>query len=470
MTNVPKFATAQEARADIVADKCVVLINQELGQGFLAMGAGFANEKNIAFAMKHSGGILYAPMTAQKARELGLRFASNDAALAKEKSSLCTPVDALGVKTGISAHDRAATFHALVDPSSKPCDFRRPGHVFPIVAQFRGNQQHFGYAEAAVSLCKQAGIGSPVAVLGHLVDEETGSMMTLDACFKFSISHSLKIVSVQQLAVSIHDGSGITLNGVTSTLDCGVDQVAQCKLPIRLRGRDLGQWTMTVFFSHFDAHNHVVLHFGDVSTSDPVLTRIHSECFTGDILGSQRCDCGEQLAKSLQIIANVGRGMLIYHTGHEGRGIGLANKIRAYHLQQTEGMDTYESNRALGFPDDLRSYDTALAILEALGIRRIQMLTNNPMKASSFQHLIDSIVPIDGAVNTHNRSYLEAKRRKARAIASELSAEAVKTLQATLSSTVEALMDSNNNDEAKKAVSVEGHRSRQQSISAEIAA
>ncbi|KAH7712808.1 3,4dihydroxy-2-butanone-4-phosphate synthase [Aphelenchoides avenae] len=411
------------------------------------MAASSARDKTVAFAMKHSDGILYAAMTAQRARELGLRFTSSDAPPGKEKSPLCTPVDVVGTESGISAHDRAATFHALGHPSSKPCDFRRPGHVFPILAQHHRNYRQFGHAEAAVSLCKQAGLELPVAVLGRLVDEETGSPMTLDGCFGFSISRSLKIVSIQQLAASSCDDGGTIPNEAASTRDCGVDQVAQCKLPIRLLGCDLGQWTMTVFFSHFDAHNHVVLHFGDVSTSDPVLTRIHSECFTGDIFGSQRCDCGEQLAKSLQIIAEAGRGMIVYHTGHEGRGIGLANKIRAYHLQQIHGMDTYESNRALGFPDDLRSYDTALAILEALGIHRIRMLTNNPTKASAFRHLIDSIVPIEGAINAHNRCYLEAKCRKARATACELSSEAVETLQATLSSTMEALIDVNNNPE-----------------------
>ncbi|KAH7718681.1 3,4dihydroxy-2-butanone-4-phosphate synthase [Aphelenchoides avenae] len=411
------------------------------------MAASIARDKTVAFAMKHSGGILYAALTAQRARELGLRFTSSDAPPGKEKLSLCTPVDVVGTESGISAHDRAATFHALGHPSSKPCDFRRPGHVFSILAQHHGNDRQFGHAEAAVSLCKQAGLELPVGVLGRLVDEETGSPMTLDGCFGFSISHSLKTVSIQQLAASICDDGGTIPNEAASTRDCGVDQVAQCKLPIRLLGCDLGQWTMTVFFSHFDAHHHVVLHFGDVSTSNPVLTRIHSECFTGDILGSQRCDCGEQLAKSLQIIADAGSGMIIYHAGHEGRGIGLANKIRAYHLQQTHGMDTYESNRALGFPDDLRRYDTALAILEALGIHRIRMLTNNPTKASAFRHLIESIVPIEGAVNAHNRCYLEAKCRKARAIASELSTDAVKTLQATLSSTMEALIDVNNNPE-----------------------
>jgi 3,4-dihydroxy 2-butanone 4-phosphate synthase/GTP cyclohydrolase II len=301
----------------------------------------------------------------------------------------------------------------LADSKFKASHFRKPGHVFPLIAKPGGVWERRGHTEAAVDLCRLSGCNS-VGIIGELVNKD-GSMKRLNDCITFGAKYNLRIITIEQLlAYRIAKEPNLSSVASKNLPVKGVDLVAQCELPIRLHGRDLGPFTLKCFYSHFDGRHHVALERGDITREpyDPVLVRVHSECFTGDILGSQRCDCGEQLAKSLELIADRGRGVLVYNVGHEGRGIGLANKILAYHLQQNKQMDTYAANQALGFQDDLRNYDTAKAIIRALGIEKVQLLTSNTTKASAFGDLVSSTVPLEGTSNPHNESYLIAKRKK----------------------------------------------------------
>jgi 3,4-dihydroxy 2-butanone 4-phosphate synthase/GTP cyclohydrolase II len=369
-------------------------------------------------------------------------------------------VDSVETSTGVSACDRAVTFKQLADFKHKAAQFSRPGHIFPLIAKPGGVIERQGHTEAAVDLCKLAGV-SPVGLIGEIVNKD-GSMKRLDDCFIFAEKYGLKVITVEAMISYIRElanreetdeerktyfGDRVPFENNESSPK-SVDLIAQCELPVALHGNDLGTWTMKCFYSHFDGRYHVSLECGDLTREpyDPVLTRVHSECFTGDILGSRRCDCGEQLEKSLVLIRARGRGVLIYNVGHEGRGIGLANKIQAYHLQQSRGMNTYEANHALGFTDDLRQYNTAKNILKKLGIQKIQLLTTNGAKIDAFEGMVSSVIGLDGTPNEHNKSYLNAKKQK-QAQEFDPSRVSVKTLPSCASSVGKP-------DESEKSASV----------------
>jgi 3,4-dihydroxy 2-butanone 4-phosphate synthase/GTP cyclohydrolase II len=410
------FASIAEALEDIKKGGVVIVMDDEdrENEGDLIMAAEFATAEKMAFFVNYTTGILCAPLTAARASALQLPVMTRSNT-DPNGTAFTVSTDALSAGTGVSAADRTLTFRALADPTQNASHFRRPGHIFPLIAKPGGVRERRGHTEASVDLCRLAGL-QPVGVIGELVNKD-GSMKRLGDCIPFAAKHGLKIITIEQLlAYRIATETTVTntLAGVQESKISGVDLVAQCELPIRLQGRDLGPFTLKCFYSHHDGLHHVVLERGDITREpyDPVLVRVHSECFTGDILGSQRCDCGEQLVKSLELIAERGRGVLIYNVGHEGRGIGLANKILAYHLQQTKQMDTYAANQALGFSDDLRRYDTAVAILSALKIEKVSLITSNTTKMSAFGDLIVSTVPLEGTVNAHNSAYLDAKRKK----------------------------------------------------------
>lgn len=407
------FSSIEDALADIKRGGIVIVMDDEdrENEGDLIMAAEFATADKMAFFVNYTTGILCAPLTAQRATELQLpvMVRSNTD---PNGTAFTISTDALAAGTGVSASDRALTFNQLSNPEFKASHFRRPGHIFPLIARPGGVAERRGHTEAAVDLCRLAGL-QPVGVIGEMVNVD-GTMKRLGDCIPFAQEHGLKIITIEQLlAYRIAKEHDLANFSPSKTVQ-GVDLVAQCELPIRLQGHDLGPWTLKCFYSHFDGLHHIALERGDITREpyDPVLTRVHSECFTGDILGSQRCDCGEQLAKSLEMIAERGRGVLIYNVGHEGRGIGLANKILAYHLQQSKKMDTYAANQALGFSDDLRRYDSAIAILQALKIEKVQLITSNSTKVLALGDLVVSSLPLEGTVNRHNQSYLDAKRKK----------------------------------------------------------
>jgi len=416
------FSTIPEAIADIRNGQFVIVMDDESreNEGDLIMAAEFADEKKLAFCVNYTTGILCAPMLAARAAELKLPIMVQNST-DPNQTAFTVSTDHISTSTGVSAADRAATFVKLADPSQKAEHFRRPGHIFPLIARPKGVLERRGHTEAAVDLCRLAGV-QPIGLIGELVNKD-GSMKRLHDCVAFAQKYALKIITIEQLIAHLEWED--SLNYINSDVQdlVGVTLVSQCELPLKLRGRDLGFWTAKCFYSHFDGKQHIVVvktpkgvHDGSPSSDfprdEPVLTRIHSECFTGDVLGSQRCDCGDQLFAALSMIAERNRGVVIYNAGHEGRGIGLANKIMAYHLQQQKNLDTYAANSELGFAEDYRKYDTARAIIKALGISKIDLLTTNGHKIDALQDVVHTSIPLEVSPNEHNHRYLEVKRRK----------------------------------------------------------
>ena len=299
-----------------------------------------------------------------------------------------------GTTTGISAHDRAATIRALVDPSTRAEDFARPGHVFPLVAKPGGVLRRAGHTEASVDLARLAGL-SPVGVLCEVLDDD-GSMARLPRLLQIAKELDLKIVTIADLIA------------YRRRHDRLVERIESIRFPT-----EFGEFTLHLYRSLASGHNHIALVKGTIARDQPVLVRVHSQCFTGDVLGSLRCDCGPQLHQAMTQIEEAGCGVLLY-MNQEGRGIGLENKIRAYALQDA-GHDTVEANEALGFPPDLRDYGVGAQILGDLGVGKIRLLTNNPKKVVGLSaHGLEVVdrVPIEIAANDDNRRYLAAKRDK----------------------------------------------------------
>jgi 3,4-dihydroxy 2-butanone 4-phosphate synthase/GTP cyclohydrolase II len=299
-----------------------------------------------------------------------------------------------GVTTGISAADRARTVQVLIDPKSRPEDLVMPGHIFPLRARDGGVLVRAGQTEATVDLCKLAGL-YPGGVLCEIMNND-GTMSRLPQLRRFAKRHNLKIISVTQL---------IQYRMHKEKL---VRRVAETKLPT-----EYGEWRCVAYRALTDPDEHVALVYGEVDGGEPTLVRVHSQCVTGDVFGSQRCDCGEQLHMAMKMISEAGRGVIVYMR-QEGRGIGLHNKIRAYHLQDG-GMDTVEANEALGFPADRRDYGIGMQILVDLGLKHLRLLTNNPTKRAGLEGYgleVVERVPIMSQPNEHNLRYLETKRKK----------------------------------------------------------
>lgn len=406
------WATIPQALEEIKNGGIVIVMDDEdrENEGDLIMAADKATPEKIAFFVNYTTGILCAPMPASRAAELQLPLMVNEST-DPNKTAYTISTDALDAGTGVSAADRCMTFNYLANPSFKAKAFRRPGHIFPLIAKPNGVWERRGHTEAATDLCKLAGV-SPVGVIGELVNKD-GSMKRLPDCVIFAKKYNLKIINIEQI-LAYRFATEPSLSNLVVPPVKGIDFIASCELPIRLNGDELGPFTLRCFYSHFDGRHHISLERGDITREpyDPVLTRVHSECFTGDCLGSQRCDCGEQLYKSLKKIAERGRGVLVYVVGHEGRGIGLARKIFAYHLQQTKNLDTYKANEALGLENDYRRYDTPRAILTALGVKKIKLLTNNQEKASAFGDFLADVEILKCVPNKHNAPYLNAKQAK----------------------------------------------------------
>jgi 3,4-dihydroxy 2-butanone 4-phosphate synthase/GTP cyclohydrolase II len=390
------FSKVEEAIEAIARLGMVVVVDDEdrENEGDLVMAAEAATPETIAFYLAHTSGVICVPLTPQRADDLGLPLMVSENT-ESQRTAFTVSVDARGTTTtGISAADRAATIRALVDPATGPSDLNRPGHIFPLRYRTGGVLKRGGHTEATVDLARAAGL-TPAGVLCEIVSEDKSSMARLDELERFARSHGLPLISIADL---------IRWRRRTEKL---VRQVAEARIPT-----SAGDWRAVVYESVLDGDQHLALVKGEVGPD--LLVRVHSECLTGDVFGSMRCDCGPQLRTAMERIEQEGRGVVIYLRGHEGRGIGLAHKIRAYRLQE-EGHDTVDANLALGLPVDSREYGIGSQILVDLGVTSMRLMTNNPAKYGGIEGFgleILGRVPLQAEPNPENLAYLRTKRER----------------------------------------------------------
>ncbi|MDR1190419.1 MAG: bifunctional 3,4-dihydroxy-2-butanone-4-phosphate synthase/GTP cyclohydrolase II [Verrucomicrobiales bacterium] len=390
------FSPIEEIIAEVRKGRLVVMTDDpdRENEGDVIVAAEKVTPAAINFMVRHARGLVCAPVTQQRARQLGLQrmVADNRDSL---RTDYTVSVDAArGVTTGISAADRAKAVKILSGKKSTPADLIQPGHIFPLQAKPGGVLQRAGHTEAAVDLARLAGLDPSAAICEVMRDD--GEMARLPDLLKFAAEHDLKIGSIRDL---------IAYRRRTEKLVAREETVA---MPT-----DYGAFDLHLYRSELDGAHHLALSRGKINPNKPLLVRVHSECLTGDIFGSRRCDCGSQLHEAMRRIAADG-GVLVYMRGQEGRGIGIGAKIHAYKLQE-QGYDTVEANVKLGFPADLREYGIGAQILYDLGVRKMRLLTNNPKKVvnlSGYGLEIVSQVPIRVKPNKHNRKYLETKKTK----------------------------------------------------------
>ncbi|RMD47110.1 MAG: bifunctional 3,4-dihydroxy-2-butanone-4-phosphate synthase/GTP cyclohydrolase II [Aquificota bacterium] len=394
-----KFSSIEEAIEDIKNGKMVIVVDDpdRENEGDLVMAAEKITPEAINFMAKEGRGLICLSMLPERCKELNIPLMTQENTDPKG-TAFCVSIDAhpkFGTTTGISAHDRAITVKLAVSPDAKPQDFVRPGHIFPLMAKPGGVLERTGHTEASVDLAKLAGL-YPAGVICEIMKED-GTMARLPDLTKFAQKHNLKIITIADL---VH---------YRLKKEKLVEREAEAYLPTKF-----GTFKIYAYKNKLDGTEHVALVMGEIKPDEPVLVRVHSECLTGDVFGSLRCDCQSQLHKALEMIANEGKGVLVYMRGHEGRGIGIVNKIKAYNLQE-QGYDTVEANHKLGFNTDLRDFGTGAQILLDIGVRKMKLMTNNPRKIvalDGFDLEIVERVPIKIQPNPYNEKYIFTKREK----------------------------------------------------------
>ena len=387
----------ESAIEDIKAGRIVIVVDDEdrENEGDFIIAARYASPEVINFMSKHGRGLICAALIEDRCDELGLELmVNNNTAL--HETAFTVSVDLLGhgCSTGISAHDRSKTIHALIDPEAKQSDFGKPGHIFPLRAKKGGVLRRVGHTEAAIDLSRLAGF-EPAGVLVEIMNDD-GTMARLPELIEVAKKFDFKIVSIKDLIE------------YRIKRDSLIDEVVSVDMPTKY-----GTFKLVAFGEKHTSNEHLALIKGEWEKDEPVLVRVHSSCFTGDILGSLRCDCGEQLHAAMKMVEKEGKGAILY-MNQEGRGIGLLNKLKAYRLQE-EGMDTVEANLHLGFQMDQRDYGIGAQILRHLGISKLKLISNNPKKRVGLVgyglEIVDNI-PIEVLPNPHNEKYLLAKRDK----------------------------------------------------------
>jgi 3,4-dihydroxy 2-butanone 4-phosphate synthase / GTP cyclohydrolase II len=391
------FSTIEDAIEDVRQGRMVIVVDDadRENEGDLIIAAEKVTPEAIAFMVRHTSGVVCMPVVGERLDELEIPLMVADAT-DSQRTAFTVSVDVVhGTTTGISAPDRAATIRAMIHPDTRPPDLMRPGHVFPLRYREGGVLKRAGHTEAAVDLARLAGL-YPAGVLCEIVNED-GTMARLPELVRFSRRHGLRIISIADL---------IRYRRRSEQL---VRRVAEARIPTIY-----GEFRALAFESTVDERVHVAMVMGEVGDGTDILVRVHSECLTGDVFHSMRCDCGTQLDDALGKIGAAGRGVLLYIRGHEGRAIGLPHKLRAYRLQE-DGRDTVEANVELGFEPDPRDYGIGAQILHDLGVRTMRLLTNNPAKRAGLEGYGLSIaerVPLETTPTTENLAYLRAKREK----------------------------------------------------------
>ena len=389
------FHTIEEALTALKNGEMIIVVDDEdrENEGDLVVLAEKATPEAINFMITHGRGLVCVPMTEERVQELDLSLMVNHNT-DRHGTAFTVSVDAMDTTTGISAFERSLTVMQLIDPDRGPQDFRRPGHIFPLVAREGGVLRRAGHTEAAVDLARLCG-AYPAGVICEVIKED-GTMARVPDLKKMSRKFGLKMITIQDL---------IEYRRQKETL---IERVVSVQMPT-----DYGQFQMIGYTNQVDEKEHVAFVKGDIHPDQPVLVRVHSECLTGDVFASKRCDCGPQLHAALRKIEEAGQGVLLYMR-QEGRGIGLINKLKAYKLQE-EGLDTVEANLRLGFRDDLREYGIGAQILRDLGVGTMRLMTNNPRKITGLKGYgleVTEVVPLEIPANKNNRRYMETKKEK----------------------------------------------------------
>ncbi|WP_028561345.1 bifunctional 3,4-dihydroxy-2-butanone-4-phosphate synthase/GTP cyclohydrolase II [Paenibacillus pinihumi] len=395
MSQPQPFDTIEDAIYDLILGKPIIVVDDEdrENEGDLIALADRITPEVINFMITEARGLVCVPITHERAEQLELPPMVNHNT-DYYGTAFTVSIDHISTTTGISAHERAMTVKSLIDPNSGPADYRRPGHIFPLIAKDGGVLRRAGHTEAAVDLAKMSG-AEPAAVICEIINED-GTMSRLPDLLKFKEKHSLKLITIQEL---------IQHRNAKEKL---VTREVEVRLPT-----DFGTFRAVAYTNEVDGKEHVALVKGQIRETDPVLVRVHSECLTGDVFHSHRCDCGPQLEAALKQISNEGQGVLLYMR-QEGRGIGLINKLKAYVLQE-QGLDTVEANIKLGFAPDLRDYGIGAQILKDLGVRKLRLLTNNPRKIKGLEGYgmeVVERVPLQMQENEDNTAYLHTKQEK----------------------------------------------------------